>query len=193
MPSTRLGRAGTALLLAALCGCRTAAPPPVPGPPRAVSPLPQSPYSEFTRRPPARLSHVQVKLTYLGEQTKPVPTVVFGAIGRLIDLQAFGGLRKAGIDYGNDELPRIESFVVTVDELHAMLQAAALPAVTQGQRDGSWVSFMVLDNAPPGIKGVEAILDPQEAEALVRALRSGVSPRDGPAAAVLDSFLARAF
>lgn len=192
-PLSKLPTFRLALLIGGLAvgGC---APTRTPQIPTTTTPITIVPMSEFANRPPRRLVAVHAKLTYLFEQTKPVSTVVCGSFRRLVDLHAFQALRKPGVSYINDELPRVENFSVTTDELQKMLQAAnGIPAVRESRRDGQHVSFMVLGDEAGRRKGCEAILNKLEAQALVRALRNEVSPSNGMAINILDSFLTRAF
>jgi hypothetical protein len=169
---------------------QTSVPAPAPVPP-APSPV-YVPLSEFANRPPSRLVGVEVKLTYLSEQTIPTPSVVFHPFQTLPDLAAFVPFRSSGLSYTNDELPRVESFAVQLAELKAMLQAAnAISAVQQGRRDGKYLSFMVVDRTPGQVKGLEVVLNKPDAVALVTALKGAASPGNGLAVQVLGSLLTR--
>lgn len=161
--------------------------------PQPVTPVPVPvPLSELANRPPSRLSGVQVKLTYLSEQTKPVPTVVFGPFQRLPDLAAFKPYQTLGLPYGNDNFKNIEHFSVDLAELKAMLQKAnTIPAVQQGKRDGKFLAFVVVDTTPGEVKGLEVVLNQADAKALVTALQTAASPSNGMAKQILTALLTR--
>jgi hypothetical protein len=163
--------------------------------PQPVTPAPapvQVPLSEFANRPPSRLAGVHAKLTYLSEQKKPVPTVVFGSFQRLPDMAAFKPYQTPGLHYGNDNFKNIENFSVDLAELKAMLQKAnTIPAVQQGKRDGKFLAFVVVDTTPGEVKGLEVALNQADAKALVTALQTAAFPSNGMAKQILTALLTR--
>ena len=164
---------------------------PVPSQPTSMAPVHVA-LSEFADRDPSRLAGVHVKLTYLSEQTKPIPTVVFGSFSQQPSMAWFKPFEKRGHDYGNDNLSRVEHFTVGLDELKAMLQKAnTIPAVQQGRQDGKVLSFGVVDSAPGSNKGLQVILDLPDAKALVAALQGAALPSNGRAKKTLGDLLTR--
>ncbi len=150
------------------------------------------PLSEFANRDAGLLVGVNVKLTYLSEQTKPIPTVVFGSFSVLPSLAPFKPFEKRGHDYGNDALSRVEHFSVGLAELKAMLQKAnTIPAVQRGSQSGTVLSFGVVDSAPGSTKGLQVILDRADAQALVAALQGAALPGNAAAKQTLSDLLTR--
>ena len=101
------------------------------------------------------LVHFQAKLTYIGEQRKALPTLVFmcDAVKGEEPKKAAGsvlGMRVPGIDFANDDLcPRF--CTATAAELSALIRnMSLLPAVTSAgsavQYDGTYSgTYLVLN------------------------------------------------
>lgn len=78
----------------------------------------------------AMLNGAQAKLTWLGTQSKPIPTVVFSVAE--ISVPAFQALQGDTMPYGNDSTPYTRSFKINakqfqdcLDGLHPVLSDLA--------------------------------------------------------------------
>ena len=104
----------------------------------------------------AQLQNAQAKITYLGEQTKPIATVVFHTSGYKVIMRDFAKLHRTGHLYTNDELPYTRFFAVTPQEFSEVLRSLkpvlSDPAVSQGP---DFLSFMVLRKEDSNMEGHE--------------------------------------
>lgn len=103
-----------------------------------------------------QLRSAQAKITYLGEQTKPIATVVFHTSGHKVMMKDFAKLHRGGELYTNDELPYTRFFGVTPQEFSAVLRSLlpvlSDPAVSQG---ADFLSFTVLRKVNSKVEGQE--------------------------------------
>jgi len=92
-----------------------------------------------------QLALAQAKITYLGEQEKPIPTIIFFTEGSAISLDEFLSVQRSSEHYDNDELPYTQKFIVTPTEFQRML-AAVKPIVTGADADQGpeFISFSVV-------------------------------------------------
>ena len=104
----------------------------------------------------AQLQYAQAKITYLGEQTKPIATVVFHTQGHKIIMDDFAKLHSTGELYTNDELPYTQFFSVTPGEFLELLRSLkpvlSEPTVSQGP---DFLSFTILRKENSNIDGHE--------------------------------------
>lgn len=70
-----------------------------------------------------QLSTATGKITYLGEQKKPIPTVVFSPHGYPVVMQRFLEVQGSRDPYDNDKMPYTKHFNVTPAELQRMLHS----------------------------------------------------------------------
>lgn len=153
------------------------------------SPLLVSSFDEFEAFELAELQNLQVKLTYLGEQTRPILTVVFGSLLHVVSMENFKPFRKSGVDYGNDDLPTVRNFTSRPDELQRMIQlVGTIPVVRAGVREGEFLSFMMVNELRGEIKGFEAILNARDAESLLRLITASLDIDNGIGLMILNSF-----
>jgi hypothetical protein len=134
------------------------------------------------------LRSLQVKLTYLGAQTKPVPSVVFTTFHHLIRMDWFVPLRRPGLHYGNDEIA-VWNFTVTPDEIkHIVETISRVEAVRKrGETEDACVSLMfILQGSRLGRSSFEALLDLDGFEAVTSALRNAIDEDNGLARKVLN-------
>jgi len=103
-----------------------------------------------------QLQKAQAKITYLGEQTKPIATVVFHTSGHEVILKDFAKLHRARELYTNDELPYTRFFAVTPQEFSEILRSLK-PALSDGtvSQGPDFLSFSVLREKNSGIEGHE--------------------------------------
>ncbi len=92
-----------------------------------------------------QLALAQAKITYLGEQLKPIPTLIFFTEGSAISLDEFLNVQLSSEHYDNDELPYTRKFIVTPAEVQRML-AAVKPIVTAADaaQGAEFISFSVV-------------------------------------------------
>src|SRR5438132_3328777 len=106
-----------------------------------------SPYSDFQAMSATDLQTLQVKLTYVGPQQEPTPTVAFTSPTNVLNLSQFVPFRRPAFNYGNDDLD-VRSFSASVGELQAVIQdVGTLPNVTAGGATGDFLSFGLLNTA----------------------------------------------
>lgn len=119
----------------------------------------------------AQLQHAQAKITYLGEQDKPIATVVFYTSEHEANMKDFAKLHSAGELYTNDELPYTRFFAVTPKEFLDVLQSLKTvlsdPAVSQG---ADFISFTILRTENSHAVGHEFKVDPSAGKSFYQAI-----------------------
>jgi hypothetical protein len=123
---------------------------------------------------PDALTYCQAKLTWVGPQTKPIPTLVFSTFHRLPELAAFAPLRTPGLHYGNDE-HAVWHFAVEPAEAARVLERLR-GAVEGAASEPAAVSLMV---DPGRAGGFEAVLDLESGRAAARAAADGLDESNG--------------
>lgn len=92
-----------------------------------------------------QLQFTQAKITYLGEQTKPIATIVFHTLGYKVEMQDFAKSHHTGELYTNDELPYTQFFTITPQAFSNILEnltpILSDPIISQGP---DFLSFTVL-------------------------------------------------
>ncbi len=157
--------------------------------PSSSEPQISSSYAEFQAMSLEQLKSLQVKLTFVGEQARPIPSVAFTSIFHTLDLGKFVPFRRSGINYSNDELA-VRSFSASPEELKALIDGVGtLPDVTAGGvAEEVFLSFALFNSAGPGHpshdahglhagdRAFEAVLNQSDAAAVLgkvlRALQS---------------------
>lgn len=105
----------------------------------------------------------QVKLTYLGPQTEPIPTLVLTVHDHAVNWEAFGPWQRP--EHRNDEIyQRYEgtkpSLTVSAEELRAVVQNLKGVLEKPAKRlEAPWLSMTVVARAQGRLKGFEAQLD----------------------------------
>ena len=119
-----------------------------------------SPYSDFQAMTLSDLATLQVKLTYMGNQTTAVGTLLFGAAGNTLNAGLFVPFHRSGQPYFNDDVGQYK-FTASVTELKAMIDSVAtLADVTDGDADpNGTVSFSLLNTVGGTTKVFEAIVN----------------------------------
>jgi len=117
-----------------------------------------APYSDFQSMTPAQLQTLQVKITWLGFQTRSVVSRAFTSPTNTLNVSQFGPYERPGFSYANDD-GLIDGFTATVQELDALLDSVAtLPGVTDGGVDAAGLLSFALFNSAGGNRGFESIL-----------------------------------
>ena len=138
---------------------------------------------------PRDLRTLQVKLTYVGVQTKAVPSVVFTTFYHLVQMAWFLPLGSANLNYANDETS-LWNFTVTPEEMKSISirlareeclgSAAAVPM--------PYLSLMLaLRDSRLGEAAVEIILDMDCADGVARAIYDALDDDNGVGRSVIDS------
>jgi len=130
-----------------------------------------SPFSDFQAMSLDQLKTLQVKLTYVGVQTRPTPSRAFTSPFHTFDPDAFVPFRRSGISYSNDDI-QIRTFTASPGELKAVIDnVAMLPNVTAGGvATNIYLSFALL-NTSGGTKAFEAVLNKADTSDLFAQLR----------------------
>ncbi len=144
-------------------------------------------FKEFQASNLQQLRTLQVKLTYVGEQDKPIPTVAFTSQFNTLDLEKFRPFRRPGFHYGNDDLPNIWTFTCSPEELQRMVNTLGeIQAVRQGKVIGEFLSFMMYNTTPAGEKVHEAILDAEMTKLLLEKIKASLDPANKEGIEILD-------
>jgi hypothetical protein len=109
-----------------------------------------------------QLQKAQAKITYLGEQSKPIATVVFHSSGHKANMEKFARFHRESELYTNDELPYTRFFAVTPrefsDVLASLKRVLSDPAASRGP---DFLSFTVLREEGYNIEGHEFKIGPE--------------------------------
>jgi hypothetical protein len=142
---------------------------------------------------PEELKSAEAKITYLGEQSKPIATVVFYSRGHQPAMEDFLYVQKGRQPYTNDRSPYTLQFTVEPTEFAHMLNAVGplLKASVSGKQD--FLSFSVVRRAGMGIVGQEFHVSAQSAAEFYPALIGALNQDNSPARAILEKQFAAVF
>src|SRR5262249_10300750 len=129
----------------------------------------------------------QAKISYLGEQTKPIPTVIFGLENREIDILQRLSREHPGALYTNDKMPYTKTFTVTEQEFRRML-SAVLPIVSTN-RDSvpDYLTFLVLIGQGDTSQTEEFLITRSGSTAFYRALLGALAQDNKPGQVLLEA------
>lgn len=123
-----------------------------------------------------QLRSAQAKVTYLGTQEKPIPTVVFAPQGHNIAMQHFLPVQKTAQPYANDESPYVLSFTVSSSEFRRMLLSVK-PLLIEESQPSRLLSFTVVLVEASHVQGQEFFIPSTDSQAfyqeLLKALDAG--------------------
>jgi hypothetical protein len=127
-------------------------------------------FKPFARMSAAQLKTLQVKLTYVGTQLKPLPSIGFSSKSGTFQLGQFAA---SHLVYPNDQLGAISSCRPTTTQLHSFLQRLSkVTALTSGKSDaGSLLNFALVNKAG-GTKEFDEFLGTARVRRLYAQLRS---------------------
>jgi hypothetical protein len=134
------------------------------------------------------LRPLQVKLTYVGPQTKSVPTVVFTTFYHIPVLNWFVGLRTPGLHYSNDDIA-LWSFTVTPEEMSQVVNAIAQPDIVPENRESGdpFLSFMMAaQGSRIGSIGFETVVNCDQFSVLSETIRNALDSTNQLARSVID-------
>lgn len=126
------------------------------------------------------LRTLQIKLTFVGTQTKAIPTVAFTTFHHLLQLEWFRTLRTTGLSYANDEQD-LWNFTVLPEEMLRVAQALAGHDATRRSflLDRAWVSLaVVLRDSRLGTVEYEVVLDQGAVASVNAAIRDALDEHD---------------
>ena len=145
-------------------------------------------FKEFEAFDLEQLRTLQVKLTYVGLQSKPFPTIAFTSHLNVLDMEKFIPYRRPGFDYGNDGI-FVWTFTCSPEELQQMIESVGeIEAVRRGEVIGEFLSFMMYNTTPAGEKAHEAILDAETTELLLEAISAALDPASEEGVEILDEW-----
>jgi hypothetical protein len=128
----------------------------------------------------------QAKITYLGSQLKPIPTVVFTAAGYPARMDRFLEVQRVHEPYPNDETPYTMQFSVEPSEFRRILSAVK-PAVTRSSDKSSpgFLSFSVTYEVGNKIEGHEFRIGRATGSEFYEKLLGALGPADAEGRTVL--------
>lgn len=133
------------------------------------------------------LRSLQIKLTYVGPQGKPLPTVVFTTFYHLIQLHWFLPLRRANLHYNNDDIAAW-TFTVAPDEILRVVKALVGLQATQApaQANDPFLSLMLaMQDSRLGPVEFESVLDRANTEVVIGAIHAALDKSNGLARTVI--------
>jgi hypothetical protein len=137
-----------------------------------------APYAVFQAMTLDELQTLQVKLTYVGVQTRPTPSLAFTSTVHKLDLGAFVPFRRPGLSYANDQ-SAVRTFAASTDELHAVIQnVGGLPNVTAGGVAANPYLAFTLLNTVGGVQAFDATLNKADTADLFAQLRLALSQNE---------------
>ena len=142
-----------------------------------------SPYTVFQNLSPAELETVQIKLTHVGAQRKPIATVVADTAANELDLARFVDFRRPGFNYGNDETSLVVGFELEANQIGLFIDSlTAFPSITAGDVDAlPRLSLAMIAKTASGENGFEAIVSNEDAKNVLDTLFSSASPSNNAA------------
>ncbi len=102
-----------------------------------------------------QLRTAQAKLTFLGPQSKPIPTVVFFIEGHSPLMDAFVPFHRSRRPYENDDLPYTVKFAVSPAEFVRLLRTEKGLLAGSSSSGAEFLSFTVVVETPSGRAGEE--------------------------------------
>lgn len=138
-----------------------------------------------------QLRSAQAKITYLGEQSKPIPTIIFHTRGYRVNLSDFLAVQKTGRPYANDDLPYTRRVPLEPTEFRKILQSLK-PTLKSSDGGGpEFLSFTVLRTWNTKTAGQEFRIGTVEGREFFTKLTEGINPENVEArSAVNTQFLA---
>jgi len=126
-----------------------------------------------------QLKTAQAKITYLGEQTKPIATVVFSTEGYGVEINRFLKVQTSPEPYMNDGLPYTKYFTVTSEEFHRILSAVKPVVVKREDFHGrDFLSFSVTRETGTGIEGQEFCIGSHTGKEFYEKLIAALAPEN---------------
>lgn len=136
----------------------------------------RSPFADFLSLSDQDLAGLQIRITYVGNAPKPLPSLALLCTRTTLDEEGFGVFRRPEFLDANRHTG-LFTVPVEVKELRALLDSvAALPLVIDGGVDSLPVFSFALLAGPPGAKkAFESILNGEEAFWAFEQMRAALS------------------
>jgi hypothetical protein len=123
------------------------------------------------------LKLAQAKITYLGDQRKPIPTVVFYTESSTLVMERFRRVQPSPDPYSNDELPYTMQFAVTPKEVRRILLAVKPVMEVSGRsKPPEFLSFTVVRETNGQIEGCEFAVTARLADGFYRKIINALEP-----------------
>jgi hypothetical protein len=122
-----------------------------------------------------QLKSAEGKISYLGPQEKPIPTVAFSSKGAELHLKRFEEFQYKQKHYGNDDSSTLIRFGITAAEFRRMLLAVK-PIVTKSPAGArpEFLSFAVIRGERGQFSGAEFVIGRLDGRAFYDSMRSAL-------------------
>lgn len=118
----------------------------------------------------------QVKITYVGMQKAPIPTLAFSSFYQPLDMSAFKPYYRDGIHYGNDDIS-VWSFNMSPEAMDRFV--GTIPPMSTADIPDPKLSLMIMrDVGTEREKCFEALVSDANCYDLLYALRKSLEPVD---------------
>ena len=117
------------------------------------------------------------KLTYLGDQEKPVPSVFFHSVGMTAGYEIFIPHQSKSVRYSNDTVGNARHFIFTRQEQAAILGNLAPIMPGDATPNPRWALVMV-QPSPSGSRSIEWFLNDTLARQIVDAITRALAPEN---------------
>lgn len=134
-----------------------------------------------------QLKTAQAKITYLGEQEKPIPTIVFAVEGHTPSMVRFLNVQRSRKPYVNDELSYTKTFTVTPAEFRRILTVVKPIVTAAAPAKPEFLSFSVLCGAGDAILGREYLVPRPHGKQFLEAVQQSLAPSNTAAQAILKA------
>lgn len=145
----------------------------------------------FEKLRTTKVEAIQIKLTYVGEQDKPTPSVIVLHRGREADLIPFQPFKRDELYYGNDTLVKVQPAELESEELQRVVGAAVAVCREQtAPARPAFVSVMFVDTSQVAA-GCESVLDRAHTGTLLEAMLEHLNNTNASARETLTQFRER--
>lgn len=134
-----------------------------------------------------QLAKAQAKITYLGPQSKPVFTVVFGVAGHQPSMVRFLSVQHSSKPYDNDELPYTKTFSVSVAEFRRILHDVRPVVTSLSAKEEAVLSFAALTGAGAAVVGEEFLIPYSHGHQFYNALIGALDPANKQAKSIVEA------
>ena len=137
-----------------------------------------SPFATFDNMSLTELQTLQIKLTYVGPQSKALPSLVISETSNAGDIGVFLPFQRAGINYSNDTIPPRTAKAAATQLMATIDNVGTLSSVTAGGvANNPFLSFGMHNTSQGGVS-FEAVLDSNDTKALFDKLRAALASNE---------------